>query len=267
MIMANDPINAEARGCLRAFKRRLVTDYVGIDQIYKSITNGTICDFMLKKGAGRKRVFDRINGALLKHGARLERSRLSGKQPFAVWSILKPREAVNCCSKLQRDLQDCVCVNYFSIGWSPTVVGAMEGLWSIEITDHALGRFFQRNPFGDLRSAILATHRDVIRLAHDVLELKRFRLRAGDHVWECEVRAGEDISLQNELTVHLLIRTYLHFDQISPHQERAVIVAEGDDNYYLAPAPFRLMHHDGKNLNIAIPTGWLETSASIARSA
>ena len=257
MNRTRDAIDAQARGRRRLFKHKLAADYGAFEAIWKSITVARMEDFMLKRGKGRRRVFDCINAAVTRHGARLEALRLD-KQPVALWAILKPRIAVALDADHPRDDQDCVCVNYFAAGWRPDSPGGCvsEGLWSAEVTDHALGRCLQRTPGVDLTEAIFAVHHAMLNVdARDLPQSPEraipFRLRVGPATWMCEIRIGYDIS-SNGYGAHIVVRNYLEFDQLSPRQETEPMIEPrpqanafrlGDG--WLMPHPFRRLRRDG----------------------
>jgi hypothetical protein len=103
---ARIPISAEARGKLRRWRQQLAADYREIERVYQAIpSTTTLADFMRKRGLGRRRAFDRINTALCRHGARLMALRLEGKQPVAVWAVLKPDIAVRAPHRRPRRLE------------------------------------------------------------------------------------------------------------------------------------------------------------------
>lgn len=251
------PIDAEARGKLRQWRRLLATNYAAIDSIIRSIKQPVVEDFMFKSGKGRRRVFDRLNAQLCRHGAQLQALRLDGKQPLALWAVLKPRRAVTVNALEQRDEQPCVCLNYLLIGATPIEpAGCMqEGLWSLELTEHALGRWLQRSNNDNLDAAIFAAHHAALNVdMREWLadpERTTFALRQGADVWKGDIRIGADVSFGGMFTMHLVVRTYLAFDQLSPDQEFGLIVprplardsrlGEG----WLQPPPFCYIEVDG----------------------
>jgi hypothetical protein len=254
--MPRDSIDAQARGRRRFYKHKLAADYSAFDAIWKSITTTQVGDFMLKSAKGRRRVFDRINAAVTRCGARLEALRLDGRRPLALWAILKPRGAVSVDPEEPRDGQSCVCVNYFAAGWRPDTPGGCvsEGLWSFEMTDHALGRCLQRTPGVDLTAAIFAAHHAVLNVDSRDLPQEAaipFRLRVGPATWMCEIRVGYDIS-SNDREVRIVVRNYLEFDQLSPRQESELMIEPRPQangfrlgDAWLMPCPFRRLRCDG----------------------
>lgn len=250
-------VSFEAQGKLRMFRRSLATHYAATEGFFRGTSN-IVGDFVYKRGVGRRRVFDRINHSLLKYGSNLDRYQLKGREPHATWAILKPREAVTLTND-PRDKQPCICVNYLTLGALPAedTAGVMEGLWSLEITDHALGRCFQSNPNADMRRIIFATHQAATHLPNDMVSRESFRLNAYPHTWIAEVRMGHD--LDGSATIHLMLRTYLHFDELSARQESELVSPSDTLNTLLAPRPFRIMHDDGNSVRVAAATAWFES--------
>jgi hypothetical protein len=116
-----EPIGFEARGRLRELNKGLDADYRRLDATYRAM--GGMADFVRKTGKGPQRIFDRWNDAFRGAGAHLEEMRLDGKEPVALWSILRPRDAVLANPDHPRDEQDCVCVNYVALGALPVFHG------------------------------------------------------------------------------------------------------------------------------------------------
>ncbi len=212
------PIDAEARGRLRVYWKKLEADSEAINKVYNMIGKTMMfSDFLHKKEKGRARVFGRINAAVTARGARLMAKKLTGKNPAALWGVLTPRKMVWDKPEHPRDEQDCVCFDFFYMG-----DGIMStGLWTLEVTRHALGRYLQRSADRDPTEALFAAHYALLDLSDDVLETYQFRLRVGAHSWQCEPCFGNDPS--KEINVHIKVRTYLDYDQLSPQQEAELV--------------------------------------------
>jgi Fe-S-cluster formation regulator IscX/YfhJ len=225
-------IDAEARGKVRMFKQKLDKDYVAIRAFYTTaLDTEFVRDFVLKKGKGRQRVFDRINQFLLAHRARPAALRLDGKKPMAAWAFLRPCEAVLADPEDPRDTQDAVSVNYLFIGWAPHRPGFIfkyANLWSLEVTDHTLGRYFQRTRDNDLSTAIFRLHDGILNINQDDLTMKPddpFHIRIGEHTWCAELRVTNDDKDEcGEKLVHAIVRTYMDFDSLSPRREIKLVV-------------------------------------------
>jgi len=222
-----NPIDAATRGRLRQFKAELATRYARLDRLID--THGMDADmhaFANRSSAtGRGRAFERVRRALATTGATLEGVRLTGKWPLAVWSILKPRDAV-VRSDDPSDAQNCVTVNYILVGRFPNRLGNFaEGIWTLELPDHALGRLIQRQTEADPVADIRAAHHAAFRLRqNDVAPdgwFKRdfhFLLPAGPGAFVCFVVKGYYKSPNDDLSVHIRARTWLHTDQLRDDQ-------------------------------------------------
>ena len=87
-------IGAEARGQLRAWKRAAAARYAA----YERVINGeelhdTAVQMVLRSSPkGRRRSLERLRRLLT--AATFEGASLAGKHPVAIWSVLRPREAV-----------------------------------------------------------------------------------------------------------------------------------------------------------------------------
>jgi hypothetical protein len=118
--------------------------------------------------AGRRRAFAKLVrgfGA----GAVLEGLRLEGAHPLAVWSMLKPRSSVLIDKDDFRPAGQDGVVNYVLAGALPPardgrIYAVAEGLWSLEIPDHALGRVMHRAPNMTPEAIIAAAHHHLLRL-------------------------------------------------------------------------------------------------------
>lgn len=85
------PIDAEARGKLRAWKADVALRYQAIGQFLKaSAAVPTAQALALKSGKGRLRAFEKLNRGLTRHGACLEGVQLRGTHPIALWAVLAP---------------------------------------------------------------------------------------------------------------------------------------------------------------------------------
>jgi hypothetical protein len=252
-------ISAEARGRRRVWRQQRKAAYeAAVETLFSTIKRRDVEDFMFKAARGRRRVFDRVDQQLRRHGAQLQALRLEGKRPCAIWAILRPRRAVTLNSDLPGDAQNCVTVNYLVFGSTPEEpMGALgEGLWTLEIKDHAIGRFFERGN-SDPDQAIFAIHDAVLNVDSRDLQdgTRSVRLRVGDDVWCGEVRAGFDVSIAN-FGLHVIVRTHLGFDQLNPGQEFGLIQPRPQAGPYrlgeswLAPPPFRTLQINGERVTV-----------------
>jgi hypothetical protein len=182
----------------------------------------------------------------------LEGLRLEGKHPLAVWSILKPREAFAVGALPESGkAQDCVTVNYVLAG---AVLG--EGLWSLEVPDHALGRCIERS--GLLPGAIISeAHHNLLRLRAEtvapggVFDDRRFLVKAGSGGFVCSLWAGQNVSLGGECSISVHADTWLAGDML--HADQILLADDGEpgarlgDGWFV-PAPLRRIADEGNGL-------------------
>ena len=240
-------IDQRSRRLVREFKRKLAIDSAAIDRwtADQIVQPRMLRDFLLKKGKGRRRVFARIDAELRRFGARLEGVDLDGNRPRALWAFLVPHDH-SVAYGAPRDEQPCITVDYLLLYCEPGRIPVLgRGLWSLEVTDHALGRWFQRGPNTDPSEALFAAHRAVLDVdVRDLLEPPRpaFRMRNASGVWICELHdTGDD---DGEHTIHVMLRTYLDFNQIHADQELELITPRPEAehrlvNTVLVPHPLR----------------------------
>jgi hypothetical protein len=242
-------VDAEARGKLRLFRQRASDNYEKFLDL-KPVLWPVVGDFFCKKGIGRERAWRRLSGLMGGVDCRLMYKQMRGRQPLVIWAILKPRGAVRDTDD-PRYNQACICVDYFSVGWSPLQPqgGWHMGLWALEVTEHGLGRYMQRSPDANLSEAMFAAHRALLHVADQVL-LNRveFWLAVDPHVWACETAFGIDVNEQRQ--IHVTARTYLEFDQISPQREAQLVRAGNTWSKVLLPLPFRKITEVGDKLKI-----------------
>jgi hypothetical protein len=132
------------RGQLRQWKEKLAQQYRQFDRAYCDHRTRSFAEDFVNRSSrqGRRRALGKLKRAF-GPGVTLEGLRLDGNYPMAVWSLLSSRESVTAGAPMESGLaQDCVTVNCVLAGRlpSPTEAGLAEGLWSLEIPDHALGR-------------------------------------------------------------------------------------------------------------------------------
>jgi hypothetical protein len=219
---AANPISTEARGKLRRWKGRARQRWHRFDRHYGSLnTIGAAQDF-LGRGSekGRRRAFEKLRKTFA-NVAVLEGVRIAGEYPIAVWSILRPREAVAVDSDDPGRRQDCVTINYLVVGVQGRGLG--DGLWTLEVTDHALGRLLEREPAADLDSVLMQAHHSVLRADIESLRAAsksqdRLLVNAGEGVFACDFIIGRDVSAGHAIEPHLMARTWLHGDQLCEDQ-------------------------------------------------
>jgi hypothetical protein len=187
----------------------------------------------------------------------LEATYLNGK--LALLSILKPRNAVaveisgdRSASERASLQQDCVTVNYFVVGKIPSLSRARnelelaEGLWTLEIPDHALGRAVERSRCLHPGAIIREAHRNALDLPSATVSVlgknRGAYIKAGAGCFAATISAGPDVSNDDQYSVHVRVATWLdedqlHADQIPLHQKGKPGDRLGDN--WLRPEPLR----------------------------
>jgi hypothetical protein len=257
-------ISAETSDRLRAWKRKAAARFATLDrQLEEPSLRDEVLGFV-RRGSlkGRARDFENLRRRLA-DSAVLEGVRLDGPDPLAVWVVLKPREAIAKAVMASggeenlpepRDAQDCVVVEYLVVGALPEVIGYAAGLWTLEITDYALGRLLQRSPGADLDGVLLDAHHAALRARLDDVTgtpanpKRLILLPAGTGVFRCEIRMGPDVSADRTLSLYLFAHTWLHNDQL--HTDQTPLLVDGTlgerlGEGFLLPVPLRRLIKTG----------------------
>jgi hypothetical protein len=248
--------NAEVRGQLRVWKQKLARDYAAFER-------------------GRARVRG-TGGALVKiqracgPGVTLELAHLDGEHPHAIFSILRPRDAVMIeMPDAERGslMQDCVAVNYFVAGYipgPPQHFGVAEGLWTLEVPDHALGRAVERSRFLHPGAIIREAHLNLLALPSSVMnqfalgdpDQRGELVKAGPGAFVAHMRAAPDVSLGDAYAVHVRVSTWLADDMLHENQIPLREKGEPGDQLgdgWLRPVPYRRIHQTSDGLTVI---GW-----------
>ena len=259
--------DAEARGQLRIWRRELERGYAKLSCCYDNAKlQADIDEFVARRSdKGRMRAFKRIRTGIEASGAMLEGVRRTGPHPIAVWSMLNARPPVNMLADPDEGV---ITVNYVIAGALPDVmVGLSDGLWTLEITDHAAQRVMQRGGVANPAAIIRAAHHTLLRLrAEQVMpemqgtSLKldsgrQFLLRAGPGGFICSLRAGKDRSLQWGVTMHAYAPTWISDDQLFATQ--VILADDGEPGYrlgdaWLMPPPLRIIEDDEGTLYTSV---------------
>jgi hypothetical protein len=253
--------NAQVRGQLRQWKAALAQQYLVFERAYRrrSEWDPIVQDLVRRSSdTGRRRAFGKL-AQLSGPAAILEGLRLDGPHPLAVWSLLKPRDSVVVDANPESGrAQDCVSVNYLVAGTVADTIGIAEGLWTLEVPDHALGRAVEYS--GMLPGSIIRdAHHNLLRLR--TLQVvngskpKQFLLRAGGGGFVCELHCGEDVSIGGELSCYAFVRTWLDDDRL--HDDQVTLVDDGAPgerlgDTFLLPAPFRRLVRTGEGVQCAV---------------
>jgi len=177
---------------------------------------------------------------------------------LALFSILKPRGLVICdthpnASESERSslLQDCVTVNYFLVGKIPGALGDQielaEGLWTLEVPDHALGRAVERSRYLHPGAIIREAHLNLLELPNAAMRLlngerQTAYVKAGPGCFVAAMSVARDVSNDNQYGVYVRVATWLdedqlHADQVPLHEKGKPGDRLGDG--WLRPVPLR----------------------------
>jgi hypothetical protein len=267
----------ETQGELCLWKRALQARYRRFERAFDSpTTESATYDFYVKKAVGRRRAFDKFATPFRAAGAVLEGVRMDGREPLAIWSILCPRsssvvEAPEDATPAQEAslMQNCVRVNYAVVGVVGDALARAEGGWTLEVTDHTLGRLLDRAPGVSAEAAIMEAHHNLLRLRADQVVSDpnnwKFLIAAGPGVFACEFRYGYDVSLGGAHVCYVRAVTYLGEDQTWPS---APLADSGKGarlgNSYLLPGPLgQIEEGDGRVCCYGAATGLPEMLAYV----
>jgi hypothetical protein len=245
------PIDAEARGKLRAWRRAASERYQRLDATVGTKEFANIGEaFATKKGVGRDRAWTRLKNKLGAHGARLQWCHQGDKIHYAIWAVLRPGQSLTLPEDHVRpDLtQDSVCVEYLLIGGDKKRAKLGRGLWSLEVPDHALHRLAQRDRKADIGEVILEAHNAALWMPYDDIDtnpLRGFNLPAGDGVFLAKLYMADahPEDQVDDMLVAVRPWTWLHRDQLTDDQEkrmarRAVNGQRSLGDTLLLPHPF-----------------------------
>jgi hypothetical protein len=229
--------DAETRGKLRAWKKKLATDYAVFDIAFRSSKLYSLAiDLAKRTRNGRESALHAIR-QIVSPGATFERTYSNGR--LALFSILKPRDPLaieisNDISESERAslAQNCVTVNYLLLGKMPgliagrlnDIIDVAEGFWTLEVPDHALGRAVERSRFLHPGAIIREAHLNLLDLANSNGSLLNGRdrpsayIKAGPGCFVGTLHLDCDVSIGGQLNPRVRVTTWLHEDQLGPDQ-------------------------------------------------
>jgi hypothetical protein len=203
----------------------------------------------LKKNEGRRRALAKLKAML--SGARFEYAKLDNP-PLALWACLDwhtpdvaqlpEPEAVP--MTLQ---QSCAVIDYLAVGLFENNDVLSTGMWSLVITQHALGRLIQRAPRADVTAALFEAHNAALN-APIPTDGNEMLLPAGEGVFVETLiphRLDPDAPDQDldALWAHIHLWTWLHADQLRDDQRPVGCGAPGArlGDFLLLPPPVRVV--------------------------
>jgi len=233
-----DSISTEARGKLRRFKAEITERDERLDSLLLGNTNfdDVIDNFMFKGGKGKERAFAKLQQMV---PAKLEF--VSNKPRCIVWSA--PVCSTHILSKptTMGEAQSAIVMEFIAVRFIHGRRGFAvdRGIWTLELSDHALGRMFQRNPEIDPFAALQQAHQSILAAADDSYKSRNAivyvsapgGLFSGNIIWGglhtnavddpimtkfIQEKYGEEY---NQVLVYFRAKTYLHDDQLGPHQK------------------------------------------------
>lgn len=233
-------ISAEAKGKLRLWKTAAARRVEALDRILRSRETGTlVAEFSLRTSTtGQQRAFKALRRRLGTWPA-LEFVQV-GREPLALWALLRPRGALMAWSDNPSERQDCVVVDCIIAGSGIARPGfdcAMAGgFWSLEVTDHALGRLLQRCPRASLDQVLLEAHHNALRIRTDDVfdgfedSDRSYLLRAGEGCFIISMIRGKEADT-GEVSVGIRCHTWIHGDQLTDRQ--VLLDTSGSDGHRL----------------------------------
>jgi hypothetical protein len=247
--------DAETRGRLRQWKSATTVAWNKMDQLFMDQKLNRDGRAFCLRGSelGRRRAFDRLARLLAPTGAHLEGVRFTGRYPIALWTTIKPRGAVMVTADPSRN-QSCVSVNYLLIYQGGDHYNCAEGLWTLEIPDHAMGRLLHRSR-EEPTAAVLHAHHAALRLRQaDILdhgmvrEDYRFLLPTKSGAFVAAVVGGVDKRDPDDgFSVHIRCDTWISDDMMFEDQHKVLDDgAPGErlgDSMFL-PVPLRTIKVD-----------------------
>ena len=266
--------NAEVRGQLRVWKKELAANYRKMEAaIAHPELSDALGGFIHKSGKGQHRAWGRIK-RLFEPSCQLEVLSFDRKFPLSAWSILKPADPVTVDGRPETGrAQHCVTVNYVLAGRLPGRSDIAEGLWGLEVPDHALGRCIERSRLPP---------EEIVRQAHynaRALEARfaffnglrrgvQLYVPAGPGGFICDLTVAADISLRDALDFRLFANTWLSEDQEIPgHVLRPKPAKRNLGSSVLLPPPLRhFTLGDGENdtkVELAVHVWGGDTTADI----
>jgi hypothetical protein len=172
--MSSVPIDAESRGQVRQWKRELAVRFARLREIYDSdAALKAASDFGFKSGRGQQRALAQLRQ--LFSLAQFEAIK-TAKPSSAVWSFLRPRERSAIASSDPR------FENQGAVSVESIVAGRLAGgkclsshIWTVEFSDHALGRLWQRSRL-DFDKTVYAAHKAALSASEAQVRKQQERL-------------------------------------------------------------------------------------------
>lgn len=225
------PVDVEARGRVRAFKQSLAAEFRRKDALFHRPQTGHQAEryALCSSSTGRRRALSKLTAAFgpvcFTCG------------PYAVWTVLRPRESVIRTPRDAGQAQDAVVVDFVVAGPSRDGCYLQAGLWTLEIPDHALHRLVQRYRTADIRAVILNAHQNLLLAARLPEPEENVHLPAGPGAFAGQMVYG--VTENSERMVYFRPRTWLHEVMLDGSEETLVPGDRALGNGILLPSPLR----------------------------
>jgi hypothetical protein len=220
--------DAETRGKLRHWKRRLGEHYDAFERVFRKPDRVQIVADMVRGSTStRRKAFDKLHAGWGK-AAFLEGVTLERNKALAIWSYLKPRNSVfvkagDTVTDAERAslTQDCVCVNYIVAGTHRCELA--DGLWTLEVPDHALGRAVERSQFLTPEAIIREAHVNLLALPMERMNDIHY-IKAGPGCFAGALMVAKEVTYT--ISTHVRVNTWLASEMMGDDQKPIVEVGE-----------------------------------------
>jgi hypothetical protein len=242
-------LDAQTRGLIRLWKTQLAERCAIADRVHenKQAIFPVVSDMVWGSRTTRQRAFNKLT-ALLGPGVRSESVDITKRGGVTVWSILVPRGSVVDMDKLVASegrrgslAQNCVAVNFIVAGKAGRSITVCEGLWSMEIPDHALGRLLERSRLPNPEAVIREAHRNLLELPSAVATERLRYIKAGPRCFVGRLMKAEDVEAR-ATAYFFRVGTWLENSMLGEDQVPLRAKGEPGDRLgdtYLVPWPFR----------------------------
>jgi hypothetical protein len=158
------PPGAEARGKRRLWKAETAKRFAQMKEVFSSTEVRRAAKQLAKVGAPHAQAVAVLNHSFA--GLATPIMKETGRRAALAWLAIdanaeSPFRGVD--RELSPDEQQPVASCFYIVTTTPQKGLVLRGLWSLTITDHALGRYFERNPSGDLDQAIIGGHSTLMK--------------------------------------------------------------------------------------------------------
>lgn len=261
--------DAETRGKLRMWKKKLAQNFTIFNNFFQQLQGGRLqslgLDMVESAGLSRKKAYNQITKGF---GPGIISKSFFNKRnhSLAIWSIMTPRDPVivqagNDTTESERAslLQDCVTVNYVLVGRIEDRLLVCDGLWTLEVPDHALGRAVERSRLLQPEVLIREAHNNLLDLPMTAFEqianTPAIYIKAGAGCFVGHFNIAEDVSIDHELTVSVRVKTWLSDKQL--HEDQIALTDKGKPgerlgDSWLKPRPLLRLEREGDKVGLTV---------------